>query len=97
MDSLSQIAVQLPPDCYFQILNLLGVVCMIEFEILPIDLHQPTTNPMFGLVMLVPPKLQMDNALIDDRRIHVDFSQSVAKLWNQYRRKGQTGNGINSP
>lgn len=30
----------------------------------------------------------MDNALIDDRRIHVDFSQSVSKLWSQYRRKG---------
>ncbi|KAG7023008.1 Peptidyl-prolyl cis-trans isomerase CYP59, partial [Cucurbita argyrosperma subsp. argyrosperma] len=30
---------------------------------------------------------KMDNALIDDRRIHVDFSQSVAKLWSQYRRK----------
>ncbi|GFQ04907.1 peptidyl-prolyl cis-trans isomerase cyp59 [Phtheirospermum japonicum] len=36
---------------------------------------------------------KMDNALIDDRRIHVDFSQSVAKLWSQYRRKGQTGQG----
>ena len=36
----------------------------------------------------------MDNALIDDRRIHVDFSQSVAKLWSQYRRRGQeTGKG----
>ncbi|KAK9093588.1 hypothetical protein Syun_028499 [Stephania yunnanensis] len=33
-------------------------------------------------------RLGMDNALIDDRRIHVDFSQSVAKLWSQYRRKG---------
>ncbi|CAI9088055.1 OLC1v1022287C2 [Oldenlandia corymbosa var. corymbosa] len=32
---------------------------------------------------------KMDNALIDDRRIHVDFSQSVAKLWSQYRRRGQ--------
>ncbi|KAG8653150.1 peptidyl-prolyl cis-trans isomerase CYP59 [Manihot esculenta] len=31
---------------------------------------------------------KMDNALIDDRRIHVDFSQSVSKLWSQYRRKG---------
>lgn len=31
---------------------------------------------------------KMDNALIDDRRIHVDFSQSVSKMWNQYRRKG---------
>ncbi|KAJ6810658.1 peptidyl-prolyl cis-trans isomerase CYP59 [Iris pallida] len=28
---------------------------------------------------------KMDNTLIDDRRIHVDFSQSVSKLWNQYR------------
>ncbi|KAK6785746.1 hypothetical protein RDI58_019201 [Solanum bulbocastanum] len=36
---------------------------------------------------------KMDNALIDDRRIHVDFSQSVAKLWSQYRRKDQTGKG----
>ncbi|KAF8412753.1 hypothetical protein HHK36_000723 [Tetracentron sinense] len=36
----------------------------------------------------------MDNALIDDRRIHVDFSQSVAKLWSQYRRKdNQAGKG----
>ncbi|CAJ1978395.1 unnamed protein product [Sphenostylis stenocarpa] len=34
---------------------------------------------------------KMDNALIDDRRIHVDFSQSVAKLWSQYRRKDQKG------
>eukprot|EP00252_Welwitschia_mirabilis_P012599 TRINITY_DN2779_c0_g1_i1.p1 TRINITY_DN2779_c0_g1~~TRINITY_DN2779_c0_g1_i1.p1 ORF type:complete len:547 (+),score=133.27 TRINITY_DN2779_c0_g1_i1:273-1913(+) len=32
---------------------------------------------------------KMDNVLIDDRRIHVDFSQSVAKLWNQYRRAGK--------
>ncbi|KAK8490395.1 hypothetical protein V6N13_076410 [Hibiscus sabdariffa] len=32
---------------------------------------------------------KMDNALIDDRRIHVDFSQSVAKLWSQYKRKDQ--------
>ncbi|KAH8503096.1 hypothetical protein H0E87_014416 [Populus deltoides] len=30
---------------------------------------------------------KMDNALIDDRRIHVGFSQSVAKLLSQYRRK----------
>jgi len=29
----------------------------------------------------------MDGVLIDERRIHVDFSQSVAKLWNSYRRK----------
>jgi len=38
----------------------------------------------------------MDNALIDDRRIHVDFSQSVSKLWSQYRRKdNKTGKGKN--
>lgn len=37
---------------------------------------------------------KMDNALIDDRRIHVDFSQSVSKLWSQYRRRDhQTGKG----
>jgi peptidyl-prolyl cis-trans isomerase-like 4 len=29
----------------------------------------------------------MDNILIDERRIHVDFSQSVAKLWNTHRRR----------
>ncbi|KAK3424695.1 hypothetical protein EUGRSUZ_F01469 [Eucalyptus grandis] len=33
------------------------------------------------------PKDEMDNALIDDRRIKVDFSQSVAKLWSQFKRK----------
>lgn len=37
----------------------------------------------------------MDNALIDDRRIHVDFSQSVSKLWSQYWRKNhQMGKGM---
>lgn len=36
---------------------------------------------------------KMDNALIDDRRIHVDFSQSVAKLWAQSRLKGLMGGG----
>ena len=35
---------------------------------------------------------QMDNVLIDDRRIHVDFSQSVSHLWNRYRKFG-TKNG----
>ena len=30
---------------------------------------------------------KMDGALVDDRRIKVDFSQSVAKLWNKARRK----------
>lgn len=29
----------------------------------------------------------MDGVLIDERRIHVDFSQSVSKLWNTFRRK----------
>ncbi|XP_020572344.1 peptidyl-prolyl cis-trans isomerase CYP59 isoform X2 [Phalaenopsis equestris] len=28
---------------------------------------------------------KMDNTLIDDRRIRVDFSQSVARLWRHYR------------
>jgi peptidyl-prolyl cis-trans isomerase-like 4 len=30
---------------------------------------------------------KMDNTLIDDRRIHVDFSQSVSKLWNKFKNK----------
>ena len=31
---------------------------------------------------------KMENVLIDDRRIHVDFSQSVSKLWSRYKRNG---------
>lgn len=33
--------------------------------------------------------LKMENAMIDDRRIHVDFSQSVSKLWNNYNKFGK--------
>ncbi|GFH05694.1 peptidyl-prolyl cis-trans isomerase [Haematococcus lacustris] len=28
----------------------------------------------------------MNNVLIDDRRIKVDFSQSVAHLWKQFKK-----------
>lgn len=35
--------------------------------------------------------LKMDNVLIDDRRIHVDFSQSMHNLWQQYKRFGKKG------
>ncbi|KAK4341762.1 hypothetical protein RND71_037578 [Anisodus tanguticus] len=52
---------------------------------------KPPDNVLF--VCKLNPVTEMDNALIDDRRIHVDFSQSVAKLWSQYRRKDQTGKG----
>lgn len=31
---------------------------------------------------------KMQDCLVDDRRIHVDFSQSVAKHWNLFRRNG---------
>ena len=31
---------------------------------------------------------KMDKVVIDDRRIHVDFSQSVAKEWRRYREGG---------
>lgn len=34
---------------------------------------------------------RMNNVLIDDRRIRVDFSQSVSKLWAQFKRKGKRG------
>jgi peptidyl-prolyl cis-trans isomerase-like 4 len=30
---------------------------------------------------------KMNNALVDDRRIKVDFSQSVAKLWDKYNQR----------
>ena len=30
--------------------------------------------------------VKMDNAIIDDRRIHVDFCQSVSKIWNNRKR-----------
>jgi peptidyl-prolyl cis-trans isomerase-like 4 len=35
----------------------------------------------------------MQNVLVDDRRIKVDFSQSVSKMWNQYRRQGKHAHG----
>ena len=34
----------------------------------------------------------MNNVLIDDRRIKVDFSQSVSHLWKQFKRHGRKGN-----
>eukprot|EP01084_Bolivina_argentea_P056283 103036_1 len=33
--------------------------------------------------------IEMENALIDDRRIHVDFSQSVAKFYWHHKGKGK--------
>ena len=36
---------------------------------------------------------KMNNTLIDDRRIKVDFSQSVAKEWNRYTQRKQGGRG----
>ena len=36
---------------------------------------------------------KMDNVLIDDRRIKVDFSQSVSHLWHKFRRGGGSGGG----
>ncbi|KAL3778332.1 hypothetical protein ACHAW5_010228 [Stephanodiscus triporus] len=41
--------------------------------------------------------LKMNNALVDNRRIRVDFSQSVAKVWDRYNKKyriGDRGGGI---
>ena len=35
--------------------------------------------------------LKMNNALVDDRRIKVDFSQSMFHLWKQFRRFGKQG------
>ncbi|CAN6455491.1 unnamed protein product [Victoria cruziana] len=52
---------------------------------------KPPENVLF--VCKLNPVTQMDNVLIDDRRIHVDFSQSVSKLWRQYRRGGKRSQG----
>lgn len=38
---------------------------------------------------------KMNNALVDDRRIKVDFSQSVAKKWNKYRQQRRGGGSHN--
>ncbi|EJK61115.1 hypothetical protein THAOC_18447, partial [Thalassiosira oceanica] len=35
--------------------------------------------------------LKMDNALVDDRRIRVDFSQSVSHIWDRYNRRYRRG------
>mmetsp|Transcript_25554 Transcript_25554/g.54970 ORF Transcript_25554/g.54970 Transcript_25554/m.54970 type:complete len:676 (+) Transcript_25554:151-2178(+) len=35
--------------------------------------------------------LKMNNALVDDRRIRVDFSQSVAKVWDRYQKQYRMG------
>lgn len=35
--------------------------------------------------------LKMNNALVDDRRIKVDFSQSVSKEWNKYTQQRREG------
>jgi len=35
--------------------------------------------------------LKMNNALVDDRRIRVDFSQSVAKVWDRYQKRYRQG------
>lgn len=37
--------------------------------------------------------LKMNNALVDDRRIRVDFSQSVAKVWDRYHKRYRKGLG----
>jgi peptidyl-prolyl cis-trans isomerase-like 4 len=40
---------------------------------------------------------KMNNALIDDRRIKVDFSQSVSKEWNRYTQRKRAGNQFHDP
>ena len=37
---------------------------------------------------------KMDNVLIDDRRVHVDFSQSMQRLWKNYSRFGKRGGTV---
>ena len=39
---------------------------------------------------------KMNNALVDDRRIKVDFSQSVAKVWNKFSQRMRNSTGQRS-
>ena len=39
---------------------------------------------------------KMNNALVDDRRIKVDFSQSVAKVWDKYNQRMRNPSGQRS-
>lgn len=39
---------------------------------------------------------KMNNALVDDRRIKVDFSQSVAKVWNKFSQRSRNSSGKRS-
>jgi len=39
---------------------------------------------------------KMNNALVDDRRIKVDFSQSVAKVWNKFSQRMRNSSGQRS-
>eukprot|EP00980_Cylindrotheca_fusiformis_P004615 scaffold982_cov139-Cylindrotheca_fusiformis.AAC.28 len=39
---------------------------------------------------------RMNNALVDDRRIKVDFSQSVAKVWDKFNQRMKTNAGNRS-
>lgn len=38
---------------------------------------------------------KMNNVLIDDRRIKVDFSQSVHHLWKDFKKHGRSGQAVN--
>ena len=40
---------------------------------------------------------KMDNVLIDDRRIHVDFYQSMYHQWRQHKRQEAGGRGTRGP
>ena len=55
----------------------------------------PPTPPRPTLITLTHLRqayFKMNNVLIDDRRIKVDFSQSVSHLWKQFKRHGRKGN-----
>jgi peptidyl-prolyl cis-trans isomerase-like 4 len=40
---------------------------------------------------------KMNNVLVDDRRIKVDFSQSVSHLWNRFQAKPRNNKGSTAP
>lgn len=61
--------------------------CVLTFLDLLLAVHSLVVSLCFQVKSCENAYFKMDNVLIDDRRIHVDFSQSVAKNY-QWKRKG---------
>ena len=52
----------------------------------PLSLTSPSPFPLHSDAACEEAYFKMNNVLIDDRRIKVDFSQSVHHLWKQFKK-----------